>query len=150
MGMEFARFRRQEFERLWRSSSLASVGAVLAGTIAILGVAAVLNWTDMPVLSRLPTVKDLMLVMVWVCCGQLMLCMAAYWRAMKRELTGPWGAVPGVVTGVAVWLGGRSYGSTGAIIGALAISISLTLPLGLYYLHRARALAAHSSGNPLP
>jgi hypothetical protein len=147
MGMEFARGRRREFERLWQRSSLASLLAVLAGTIALVGIANVLTWTDLSLLSRLPSMRDLILVMAWVCCGQLMLCMAMYWRAMKQELTGPWGAIPGLVTGAAVWLGGRSSGGTGAVVAAIAVSLLLTLPLGFFYWRRARALVSEQTGN---
>lgn len=142
MGVEFASFRRAEFERLWRRSALASIVVILVGTIAIVGIVTALRGTDLAILSRLPAMTDLILVMAWACCGHLMLCMALYWRAMKRELTGPWGAVPGVITGVVVWICGRAYGATGAVVGALAVSLLVTLPLGLIYLRRARALAA--------
>jgi uncharacterized membrane protein len=149
MGMEFARCRRREFERLWRHSSIASLVAIFAGSIAVVCAATTLHWKAPPLLSRLPNVQELTFVMAWVCCGQIVLCLATYWRAMKRELTGPWGAIPGVVTGAAVWFGGRSYGGTGAVVGALTVSILLTLPLGLLYWRRAQALATEHFGNPL-
>jgi hypothetical protein len=141
MGMHFARGQFGEFESLWRRSSTASVVAVAAGSVAIAVAAILIEDAGTPIAARLPSLADLLLVMAWICCGQVMLCMATYWRAMKRELTGPWGAIPGVVTGAAVWLGGRLAGTTGSVLGALAVALFLTLPLGLLYFRRARSLA---------
>jgi hypothetical protein len=146
LGVLYARRDVEGFRALWQRSTLACFATGVFGATAVVLLAAAAQMLQAPLADRLPTLTGLALLLGWIVAGLIVQCLASYWRAMKKELTGAWGFVPGVVTGLAVWGGGRYYGELGAILGALLVSIVVTVPLAFLYWRIAKAaLRMHSA-----
>ncbi|HKS58445.1 MAG TPA: hypothetical protein VJS12_24320 [Steroidobacteraceae bacterium] len=139
LGVLFARNDTSGFRVLWRHSALACFASGLVGSAFVVLAVGVAEAVQAPLADRLPTLTALSLLLTWIVAGLVVQMLASYWRAMKKELTGAWGFVPGVLTGIAVWGGGRYYGELGAIVGALLVSVVVTVPLALIYWRIARA-----------
>lgn len=139
LGVLYVRRDVAGFRALWRRAALACfVTGVVGSTLVVLAAAAAAA-IRAPLAERLPTLTALSLLLSWVVSGLVVQCLASYWRAMKKELTGAWGFVPGVLTGLAVWGAGRYYGELGAILGALFVSVVVTVPLALLYWRIAKS-----------
>lgn len=139
LGVLYARSEVAGFRALWRRSALACFVTGVVGSTLVVIAAATAEAMRVPLAERLPSSTALSLLLSWIVTGLIVQCLASYWRAMKTELIGVWGSVPGVLTGLAVWTGGRYYAELGAILGALLVSIVVTVPLALFCWRIAKA-----------
>ena len=142
MGTAFAGGDVDRFENLWRKAAAVSsfLALAAAAVVAMAGFAA--HQQGWPVAARFVEPVPFLLLLAWGVLLHLVQCMASYWRAQRREPLRLLGIVPGLVTGVAIWLLGSHYGALGAAAGAFAAFSLIGIPLGLYFLIRSRALVS--------
>lgn len=143
LGTAFASGEISAFERQWRQSSIGSVMVYVLGGAAALIMLAVAAGQGLSEAGRFLGLLPFTLLVVWGFLLLLVQCCAIYWRSQRVELLRFWGVVPGAVTGVAVWLLGRSCGSIGAAGGAMMVAAVATLPLCAALFLKSRRAVHH-------
>lgn len=132
-GILAARRDYRELDRVFLRLTGISWGMLLAGGLALCGGVALLNWLPWELAQKLSE-RLLPLGPTALFCGAVWLlhvprCQSVYLLAHKRDPL----LVPGLVLAgliaLAVWLGGRSYGATGAAAGYLGVVGLLYVPV---------------------
>ena len=142
MGTAFASGDHARYQAIWRRASAASILIILLGALAASAVIWVSAAAGIAAIRRFLDPLPFSLLLLWGVSLHLVQCMAAYWRAQRREPLRFWGVAPGAATGAAVWLLGREAGALGAAAGALAASLSVGVPIAFYFLRRSRIALA--------
>jgi O-antigen/teichoic acid export membrane protein len=129
---------RIAFERLWQHASALSVGMTAAAGGVFCAAIAALAASRTPFALRLLAVWPTILLVLGICCAQIVQCLAVYVRAHKSEALMRVGVTSSiVVAALAVILGSR-LGGFGIAIGYLVSMGAVALPMALVLWHRFR------------
>ena len=129
-GMLIARGDFSELDRKARQLTLISSVFLVAAAVGLFAVVMTLRHFHHPLAMRLCDPLPFALLLGNVVLMHVSLCQSAYLRAHRRE---PWlylGVIASVMTGILVWIWGRSFGATGAALGQFAVTALFVIPLG--------------------
>lgn len=142
LGTMFAGGDYAGYESGWTRTAIMSTLILGFGAAAVLVLLWAAHSAGLAEAQRLLPLFPFLLLILWALVLHLINCVAAYWRAQRVELLRFWGVLPGLSTGLAVWLLGRDLGAVGAAGGALAAAAVVAFPLCLYFFFQARRRAA--------
>jgi O-antigen/teichoic acid export membrane protein len=118
-GMLISQRRYSELDRLWLRCSAVSLGVIVAGSMAFLGLLLTLRFTGWPLADRLLPPVPTALFLSAAFFTQISQCLSGYLRAHKQEPIVVLSIVTGLGLGLMVWIGGGYLGPSGAAAGAL-------------------------------
>jgi len=146
LGTMFAARDYSGYEAEWKRTALMSTLILFLGAVAVLALLWGARSAGLAEAARLLPPLPFLLLIGWAIVLQLIQCFAVYWRAQRVELLGFWGLLPGISTGLAVWLLGHRFGAVGAAAGAFAATALVAFPLCLHYFLQARRRVAELRG----
>lgn len=138
LALSVARGDRVFLEASWRQAfrmSLVIYCLLSLGFLLVLSALHALSWEltdrflDMDAFRLLAT-WGLMLIVVQGA--------ATYWRAHQIEPLGAYSVLPGIAAALGITIGANSNGASGAILGALASYVTVTIPLAIWGWRLAR------------
>jgi hypothetical protein len=136
---------RLAFEKLWIHASALSVAVTAAAGAALCAAVSALGAAHAPFALRLLSPWPTVLLVMGICCAQVVQCLAAYVRAHKSEALMPVGVTSSMaIAALAVILGSR-LGSLGIALGYVLAMGGIGMPVAWWLwlrFRRARAVVA--------
>lgn len=143
LGIMIAKKDYDSLDRLWWKITISSmVFITIAGSLFVLSIY-VLQALDIYISERLLGILPTGMFVVALIFAHFTQCCAAYLRAHKKEVLTLPGVVTGLVAGVLIWWLGRVYGTTGAVMAYMIVTLFISFPAVVYIWHRSR-IAWHS------
>jgi O-antigen/teichoic acid export membrane protein len=121
-GMLIARRDFEALDRLWRRTSLVSLGACAGGAAAVWTVVAALRAIEAPISARLLAPGPLAVLLAGMLLMQISQCETAYLRAHRQEPIVVMSVTTSIGIGLLVWLLGRQFGPAGAAAGYFSMA----------------------------
>jgi hypothetical protein len=120
-GMLISQRRYSELDRLWQRCTVVSLGVMVLGSVAILGLLLVIRGTGWSLAERLLPPVPTAVFLSAAFFAQISQCLSGYLRAHKQEPILVLSVVTGLAMGLMVWVAGGCLGATGAATGSLLI-----------------------------
>ncbi|MDT7834493.1 lipopolysaccharide biosynthesis protein [Aquabacterium sp. OR-4] len=138
-----------QLDKLWRRTTLATLGLLCAGGVAVVGLVHVLQTHGMTLGGRLLASGPFALLVLATVSNYIMIAQAAYLRAHKEEPFLVVSLASGASIAASTLLLAGSYGATGIMAGYLVCSLSCGLAWGsVIFVNRRRAYRAAATASP--
>jgi hypothetical protein len=139
MGMRVARRQYAELDALFFPAMARAAAVMMAGSVAFIGAAALLQFLRHPWRDRLLEPAPLLLLTGALVATQLFWSLSAYMRAHKQEAFLGVRLTSAVLVLASAWFLGRSWGATGMMAGFFAVTLVVSLGGGTAIFLRKRA-----------
>ncbi|MBT5548938.1 MAG: hypothetical protein HOJ79_00530 [Nitrospina sp.] len=137
-GMLIAKKNWIELDRLFFRSSFASMGVVVAGSIALWGIVFGLNSFEHSFAQRLLPPLPLAIILLAIVFLQVVYCQYYYLRAHKKEPVMKLNVAYSLANGLLVWALGSQFGAMGASTGYLITTGLILFPFSTLIFSRCR------------
>jgi hypothetical protein len=128
-GIHIARHDYNSLDRIWRQTSVQSIGVALSAGTALWLAILVLDMTGARLASRVLEPFLVALLVIHTVLSQFVQCAVAYVRAHKREMFTLVGVSSGALTGVLILWWGAIWGASGAVWATLLVLALYSTPL---------------------
>lgn len=136
MAQAVARKDWEELDRVFWQTFWQSTAVVCISSIMVL--AALLFLAQYPIGQRFLALDDMAYLLGALALSHVIGVFAHYLRIHKQEPFMPLSVVGAMIVGVAIWLFGRNYGSSGMAISLLVVNLIYGLPITLWMWSRLR------------